>query len=594
MTTEFFIPTERAIPRLLWRALWRRPTCIVDTDVESRSGFFRRIIVFLMSRGGVKSLLRDRRDLMAFRDIGDYQRLCDPLSDLEPWMEAYLRFDNSDRCYGRYGQAFRHIACNRIFRRAYDAYAMREIGNHPDAALRGADVIDRDLQQHLFGGAGPVATPSSHSWVNGYVALITFLFTVAWVISRIRIRPPAVQNVVLGSDFLGGERDSLLWHEVSEDPRDILVVFRDKQAQRDAAGKFDAWPSCLPDNGAFGLPDGLSAIAEASADCLRLVWAGRRLPSDMFRPLVALPWKRMKYRALCRLYRFQFYWGRDDYNVDHIMRSQELRRIGAKSIGIMHGLPCISERMAQMLHIDFDIYFVHGTDVAQRFGRHWPRHMAVHAVGTACLSRGELQECARPPSNDMVVIVSPSFHEDAVFVAIRKLAEAFPDRTIYLNVKRNYLAGDFGRKYREITTRGPSNIVDYPGRSYDLLLRCRYLFSESTTLVAEAVQLGRIAFCWDLDRRSKFLNYRRFPGLSVRSAEELCERVREVEAGTWQYPRAQWGALIDLTGRVVWDRIRDAMGLPAGTRSRFAHLVFVAANPDVSSPRVLDKSAIAS
>jgi hypothetical protein len=301
------------------------------------------------------------------------------------------------------------------------------------------------------------------------------------------------------------------------------------------------------------------------------------LPPDFYRPFAAVPWKRLVYRALFNIVRPKFYWGRDDYNVDHIMRAQELRRVGGVSVSRMHGLPSIVPFTHQSRHLDFDIYYMHGTGQYESYYRHkWPVTMRMRPVGSFGLTRDELMALDADCPRDIAFILGPSFHEDVVIAAATEIARAFPDRTVWINTKGGYRdRGTFGPKFQRLAADGPPNIKEFRGRTYELFFKAHYWMSESSTLIAEAIQFGRVGLCLDPDDRFKFLYYRQFPSLLVRSAQEAISRIRDLEDGSAIYARRDFAPIIDLSGRVCWDEIRMDLGLSPKSAGPLPHLAFL-------------------
>jgi hypothetical protein len=581
MDTLFLIANELTLPRLLWRAWRRKPTCALAprTLVQGHSGLIGLVVEKLRSMGRVKTVA-DFPDLPPFRDAGDCWRLTNVFAESETWLEDRLGFAGSDRRFGRYGLAFRHMGCNEGYRRFERAYLLHNVleRGYP---LGGLDDFDTAFLGYRFQDKARSAITSGlgGALLNLFTFAVVSVATAVWILARIRVSPPPARPLVLASDYQGGDRDSLMWREICEDPAQVQVVFRDRESRTQSADKVRDWPSCMPGDGVFSPRQGLAAMGEALADGVRLLAAGWRLAPDFYRPLATLPRKRMLYRALFNRFRPAFYWGRDDYNTDHIMRTQELRRVGGISVGIMHGLPSIVPFAYQMRHMDFDLYYVHSLDQYQEhYRRYWPAAMRVRAVGSVGLDRVELERLAEDCPGDIAFILGPSFHQDAVFAAVEDLADALPDKTIWINTKWSYRdRGSFGEKFQGLLASGHPNIREFRGRTYDLFFKARYWLSESSTLIAEAVQFGRVGFCLDPDDRFKFLYYRKFPGLIVRDGAEIAAYIRGIEAGTRTYPRADFAPLIRMDGRVCWDLIREDMGLEPKRKDVLPHLAFAEA-----------------
>lgn len=574
---KFLVTNELTLPRLLWRALLRRPTVAVEprSILQGQQGFVGSIARSLgISRPIILS--DDMPQLRRFADVGDLQRLTNVFAESEDWLEGVFDFAGSERRYGRYALAFRHIVCNEAFRRYGRGYLL-------DAALNLGSIHgydDFDAQFLVFRFARQVRRKRVSVLLRSLANITLFCMisvaTVAWVISRLRLSIPSPHRTFLASDYVGDPHDIVFWNEAATDRRDIAVVFRDAHYRQIGRDDVAGWPSYMPTDGVFSPGQAVAAIALALADGARLLFVSLTLPPDFYRSLAALPWKRLVYRALFNVVRPKYYLGRDDYNVDHIMRSQELRRIGGTSVSRMHGLPSIIPFTHQSRHLDFDIYYMHGTDQYEAYYKsRWPATMRVRSVGSFGLTREELAALREECPRDIAFILGPSFHEDAVIAAMEKLAYAFPDRTIWINTKITYRErGTFGPKFQRLTTDGPPNIREYRGKTYDLFFKAFYWFSESSTLIAEAVQFGRIGLCLDPDERFKFLYYRQYPALLIKNADEAVARIRDLEAGAAVFPRSDFAPMIDLSGNICWDEFRKDLGLAPLGLGPLTHLAF--------------------
>lgn len=582
---EYLILTEATLPRLLWRAILKRPTTVVAVRslFGGSAGRLRHIIEWLKSKDRVTRLVDERPDLAPYTDYGDFLRLADPFVDAEPWLEKYFGFAETERRYGRYAIAYRHAVCNTVFRRFGTAFLVNGIraqASAPGTRIRGLDDVDQAYFRNRFGTdvPGGIGRPRLGTLINLALFIAVSAYSALWIIGRVRFARQT-ETVFLGSDFVGGKHDQILWDEITSEGRDVLVVNRNKAMAAEYADMLDGRRHCCVTDGWYSPRGALVTLGEMLRDGLRLFRHGRSLPSDFYRRIAGLPHWRAVYRALFNRFRFRFFWGRDDYNTEHIVRSQELRKIGGVSLGVMHGIPSICAVMHQYRHIDFDIYYMLGRDQYERvYRRTWPAHTRVRAIGSFGMSRAELERLKAPRPNNIVCFLSPSFHQDKVMVAIETVARAFPDRKVFVNIKApKYVAGSFAEALDRLMDRAPGNLAIDDGRSYDLLFRCQYVICESSTLTAEAIQFGLHAFALDLDSRVKSHYYRRFPDICLKSGDDIVARIRDVEAGRWHYPRHRFGSLIEMSGRVPWDVIREDMGLEPRHSGPLKHLALVSA-----------------
>ena len=308
----------------------------------------------------------------------------------------------------------------------------------------------------------------------------------------------------------------------------------------------------------------------------RKLW---QLDPILYWQIVKLPYRRILYRGLFNLYRFKNFWGRDDYNVEHIIRTQELRKIGCHHFGTLHGQPAEPPILPQLRYILFDTYYIFGTDWHKRYNTAtWPTEMKVKAVGSFALTRQKLKQLQYPRPDDIASFIKESFQSAETLKAIIHVAKAFPDKQVYLKPK-GVPQGQFKKLIDEHLSFGPNNIIQTQEDSYEILLKTNFCLSDPSTLVAEAAQFGLASYCLAFSSEWKSLYWRRFPGLCPESAEEIISNIKAISNGTARYPIERYCDLINLTGEIIWDTVLTDMGLKNVGTGPNKHLQFVHALP---------------
>lgn len=562
----FLILTEATLLRLLWRALWRRATCVVGTRslILGSGAYLDRLVEILRACGRVERLEKDLLELVDDRFFGDMIRHTNIFAESEAWLEDRLGFQFSDERFGEFAVAFRHACANAAFDRFALAHAVHGIGKRvPDLSVGGLDCFDRGYAQHRYGHApGSPAVPDWTYWVaNALLAGLACLKTMAWIARRIKAAPLPAQRFRLACDYMEHPTNPFLWSELADLPDEVLVVFRSQPGgiPAEVVGRHHAAAT----DGWFSMADGVRAFTRTLADHLHLLRHAGHLPSDFFRRIIALGYRRIMYRALFNRFECAYFWGRDDYNPEHALRSVELRRKGGVSMGMMHGIPSIAAIVHQWRHLDFDVYYVHGRHLPARYYRdRWPASMRVVPIGSSGMSREEMKRLAVPESRTGVAcFLSVTFQIAETIEAIRILAEAFPERTFFINFKGKDLdEPTFGPPITALLESGVKNVVRHPGRSYELFFVCDTVLSDGTTLAAEAIQFGLRSYVFDFfPEQWKSFPYRDFPGACVDSAASVITLMRSNQA----FPRHKWAAFIEMSGLIPWDVIRQDMNLPA-------------------------------
>lgn len=398
-----------------------------------------------------------------------------------------------------------------------------------------------------------LANRVNHVTLLAYAAL--------WLLSRLR-RSVAREHHALCLD--GWQpRDTEYLGDIGERP--ALIFLRNRfHAERDR-DRWAAHPTCFKEDGRVTLrqaldvwrrfASGARALGRATAGCdPRLAYAV---------DVVAV--KRLIFAVFFNRFRIDWFWGRDDYAVDHILRNEEARKVGGRSVGINHGLPIKIWDVAWR-QIDFDLYYVYGRHIYDAYySRHWPAHMVVKAVGTPWMSPDHLARLHGMRSRDIVFFVNPRRENPFLFAEMAKVARHFPDRQVLVKIKPSRRRDGSCGDEVELARQGPANMVETVEDSYRLMLSAGYAVSAGSTVCAEAVQYRVASFAFDVDGIGAFFYFRDFPAMCVSSGDDIIRRIEAIEAGREAYPFDALAPLIDQSGRSLREVIRADLGLPFRT-----------------------------
>lgn len=572
MSETALVLREITLPRLLWRA-WRgdKPlVAFIDAITSPGAQLLERILQRLRARGLAEDVVRDRADLLNYTTINEVLLWTDGYVASEPWQAEYFRYAETDRSLGGYAYPYRDLCSGHVQKKLVPLMQSRDLAA-AGIALDGVAPEMAGLYRTCLGEDAPAGwrwSAEPRRLLNMLLAAAAALVAAVDVARRIRPNQQTERRYFLGSDFIDDPRDKVLWRDLADAPGPLMVVFRSDAQAAACRDKVTEWNSASVTAGRFSLSAGLAAMTEAVSDVGRLWRHCNRLPPDLFFALALLPFKRMRIRALLARFHFDHFWSRDDYNTEHILRSQELRRVGAKSIGMSHGFHCVSRVVQQTRYVDYDTYFCFGRDLCRRhIAATWPSHMRLRNISSFGLGRDDLRRVGSGRSKDIAVILILVGGDKPWWPLIRRLAEAFPDRRVLFNAKETIRRGAFRDGIEAFLADCPPNVAEYRStegrKAYDLLFGCSYLLAAGTTLLTEAVHMGVHAFGIDIDPKWKSNPQRDdLPGLFVKSADEAVRRIRGIEDGTYHYPREQWAGDIDLDGHVIWDKFREELGLP--------------------------------
>ncbi|WP_291724582.1 hypothetical protein [Magnetospirillum sp. 64-120] len=316
----------------------------------------------------------------------------------------------------------------------------------------------------------------------------------------------------------------------------------------------------------FLTPRDLPGAFRLIADSFSLLRVAGGMHPAAFRPVVALAYWRLVYRALFNKIKPQFFLCRDDYTAEHHTRSRELRRIGGKTIGLRHGV-CWGGLLATYCHIDFDLFYHYGDMGSLEFYRtKWPSHMAIRGVGTWGMTRQERRNLPRIRTRDVLVCTSNAPGGQEVAESVGFVAQALNDRIVHFRPKAEEYpsAPDLTKAIRRVLDAPPENVRIQSSQDYSGFADVGYLITNASSMAAEAIQFGICAFVLDagFDHPEPWtLIYRQYPFILVPDMSEAVRRIHQIEAGEWRYPAELAADLIEMGGRNVFDVIRQDMGL---------------------------------
>lgn len=588
MTDVALVLRETTLPRLLWRA-WRGEKPLVawiDAITSPGTRLLTRLLRQLRRRGLVLDLAQDRPELVHYNLLNEVLLATDSFFATEPWQAERYRFSEADRALGDYADVYRDLCSGHVQKKLVPLFYARDLAA-VGIAVEGASSDIEGLYRARFDEAPPAGwrwSKESARLINLALAAVAALFAVVDIARRIRPFQKPEGHYFLGSDFADDARDQILWRDIDDAPGPVMAVFRSDAQAAACRGKIPQWDSASANAGRFPVRGGLAAMAEAITHIGRLWRWCDRLAPELFFTLVLMPVKRMRIRALLTRWRFDNFWCRDDYNTEHMLRSQELRRLGGKSIGISHGYHVASTVLQQTRYIDYDTYFCFGLETCRKhIAATWPRHMRLRNMSSFAFSRDDLKRVAEARGPDIMVLPQKGTADSQWWTLMRRLAETFPERRILFNVKESRRTGVFGAAIEAFLADCPPNVEEYRsigGRStYDLMYRCSYLVSDGTTMLVEAVQVGMHGIGANLDPGWTSNPMRDLPGLFVKTVDEAIARIQAIEAGTYRHPYEQWAGDIELAGRVIWDQFREELGLPP-KGGDMGHLRFLPQDPE--------------
>lgn len=561
---RIYLLNEAAVPAILWRGLTGRVSHLlaVEPVLPPLRGWLDRFAAWAAAHGYLRPVVDLCPDMKPLADYPTRLLLYDVFRTIEPWHDRYYRFAEADRDIPALAMAYKQVSCGHV-RWKHHSLLMIEavLRARPDARVVGLPQDTKDMLEAYWGRRFDAVTACwvPRQAINALLSLALALYAVAWGLWRVRARVKR-ESYFFAADYIEDDREFELYREM-EDGGPVLLVLRNRsyQVPEELRAKYRI---VAPNDGRL-TPGAAAALLPALLREAISIWGRfRRVEPSHFYLLAALPYRRAVLRAFFERFRPRFFWGRDDYNVEHLIRREEVHRVGGKSYGINHGYPAYSAVFPMWRYISFDRYHVFGRALYDRYMRKtWAADMEIVPVGTFGASRAQYKRRAIERPRNIVIFTAAFIWEPEMVAFVRDLARRFPDREILLQVKGTFVETEAGRRFVAACIEGLVNVRHVRAPMFELFERARYSFSDPSTVVVEALQFGLYSFFADVAPMQKTSLLREFEGLAVKSAAEAALRIAGIEDGTRPYRRGHYADLIDLSGRTWFDGVREGIGL---------------------------------
>jgi len=575
--TELYIINELSVMRFLLAVFRGKAPYVLEVEAlfPPLQGKIQRLVDALVRSGRARDVVDLCPRLRHTREFPITLVVHDVFAETEGWQNRHFRFDETDKEEPDYAMAYKIVVCNYMANKHLTVLAINDVleaFGTGDVRVVGLPGDTAGLFDAYFGRPPPGPSGSgafAGFFLNLLVAFLHTTFGMLWSLSRITFKKNRFENIFLLADFPGNLNDLPIFRELKDGGPQVLVLRGLARVSAKVRSHLKEFKICEADEGVFTSGGGLAAVATILGDGIRLYRRFRGCPPGLFYQVAALPFRRIKIRALLSRFRPAFTWGRDPYNPEHILRRQEQARLGGQSHGIMSGFGGLTDLYPSLRHISFDRYYVFGRDIFEKIYKDsWAPDMEVVASGSFSLTREDLARLNRPKQGIKDIVIFTSFlsqmENTEARDMVRALGEAFPDRTVRVQV-RDYLdmrQRDSAMQFIESCTEGLDNVIYASEPLFDLVEKSRYAFSEPSTVIMESIQFNVCAFMMDVFPFQKTSFFRSYPGLSVRTPEEAVARIRDIESGAWSYPWDELDGLVNMSGEPICDIIRRGFDLP--------------------------------
>lgn len=479
---------------------------------------------------------------------------------------AASRTDPHELVFPLKKQCANHIAD--LLSIAHFLYQLRNSGAALPKLLLGSRldgcVINRALA--ISGQSVDVEVPavSVRGLFNRLLAVLVWARTAAHVLRRTRWSPPPPAHHYMGVDANDAPERTLMpaRNILGEDLHGrLLMVFRSSAALRSFGHLYGDLKRACASEGVYSPGKALSSLWRAAAG---LRWAVKTLPLDpiLFQRAAKVVFLREVAHGFFRKYKVDVFWGQDEYNVEHVLRTEVLRRIGGRSVARINGV-AIFKHDYVFRFVDYDAAYVISEPSFRKYNAStWRNSHSIIGVGTMSLGNADLAMVQAPRPDDILCFVKPFRDGRALLVELAKVARAFPDRTVTVAVKpTSERFGGYEEYLEFLRTEAPPNMVLSPDNSFHLILRHRYCLCSASSILVEAMELATPSFFFDVYGPEHVFIFRDYPELCLSEGEQIVTRIRGIEDGTQPYPWDLAGNLAKLSPENVYDMVRSDLGL---------------------------------
>lgn len=397
-------------------------------------------------------------------------------------------------------------------------------------------------------------------WLNVVAAFGVGLIAVVHVLARTRWRLPKVQPGFLLVDAADWVQTltPIRWVLGDDLQGKVSMLARSDDWGRRMAERYAPLPMLMPSDGVYGVRQALSQVAMILCQEWWILTRLGHLYPTHFILAAKVPLARAVTDGFLTKHPHRIVWSHDEYNVEHVVRTEVCRRHGILSVGRINGVPVFGVDYV-FRNIDYDIAYVISASVMTAFnGDSWRSRCRIIGVGTMAVSLADLEHARQRQSKDILCFAKAWSDGPVIPQILLEIARAFPDRKVTLSVKRSSKRFGGYDAYEEILAGAAPNLTISDELSFDLILRHGYCICTESSILVEAMQLNCKTLFLDVYPGEVTNLYRAYPDIRIRTAEEAIAKVRAIEDHSWDYP---WKELEILTGPLDRDPaqiIRDS------------------------------------
>jgi asparagine synthase (glutamine-hydrolysing) len=562
------------LPRLFWWAIQGKKILLFEINplFKINTKPLNWVASLLIKLNIVEEITHAFPNLKRWTDQGAPAYQLDIFQKAEPWMNRFYDFKKMDKLLGKFALTYKHATCNLIGQKLvrpilFDKILGLTVENPPEFA--GFDLDAIELYRDIYKSSPKYSVVPGkiiRRIVNSIYLIGGLAKMVAFILLRLRIFSTPRETVKLGADFIGDPRDKAIY-ALAGDQTQVILIPRNQSYWDINKEKFPGYRVENLNSGFFTIGSGLSQISACFKESLFLFYHLNSRSPDLFLAMIRLEYKATLYAALFQKFGFKNFWGRDDYNGEHILRSQALRKQNCRSLGLNHGFPVLASLIPHNRYIDFDVYFTFGIHAYEKYYKDtWPENMQICAAGTFAMNKDRLKiKLSKDKPKDIIIFLKIGFwtiEEDAILEQmVEDIANAFQDRHVFVKFKS--WRGGNAEKISILETHWAAvtknvTVVAHGEDPYDLFAKATYVITDPSSIGAEAIQFGMNSLILDFPSWESLI-FRDFPEICFLSTKKAIQRIMSIESGTYIYPREKFESLISSPEKSIEEIVKSWM-----------------------------------
>lgn len=568
--TNFFFVTEFTIVELLLKILLKKHVCIVSVtpNLFFFENVFNRIVNWAVKKGYASWALDECSDLDHLKGYKITIHCYDVFGVTEYWQREYFNFAKADDLIPDYARSYKLEVTNVLVPQEEAVIILGSIKKKfKNPKIIGLPIHTRKMYEIYF--QEKIEETSCNlaflsTFINISLLALINIYGILTCLKAISFKKPEDQTFVL-IDSNGDSREIPILNMLADGGRQVVVERFKGCISSELRKRIGAYDIVDSSAGYLSPKQAFSEMGRIFRDSCRIFAFAPSLSPRFFRGLIALTVKRTLIKALLNRFQPKYFWCRDLYNPEHILRTQEMHKIGGETHSALHGYGGLTFLYPMFRYATFTRFYVFGKIFGERlYGDTWPKEMLKIPAGSFAYGNDIVEKIRAAKGRKDIGILTAvlmATRDEKLKSFVRAIATEFPDRKIILQVKSYFTARPETKEFVEACAEGLPNI-EYSTQTPDaIFLRSAFVFSDSSTAVMEGIAFNVPTFMLDFAAYHRNCVFREYQGICVTETDQAIKRIHSLIDGSWVYPREGCADLIDLSGIPFSERLREGMGL---------------------------------